>query len=75
MKIIKPFFFAAENKKAQKALNLLKKKYTNYSLDSANVIVVLGGDGSILSLINNKEYYKKRIFGMNRGTVGFLLNI
>ena len=56
MKIIKPFFFAAENKKAQKALSSLKKKYNSYTLKSSNVIVVLGGDGSILSLINNKEY-------------------
>ena len=36
--------------------------------------MVLGGDGSILSLINNKEYLKKKIYGMNRGTIGFLLN-
>ena len=74
MKLIKPFFFAAENNKAQKALTILKKKYSSYTLKNSNVIVVLGGDGSILSLINNKEYYKKKIYGMNRGTVGFLLN-
>ena len=74
MKIVKPFFFAAQNNKAQKALSLLKKKYTNYDLKKSNVIVVLGGDGSILSLINNKEYLKKKIYGMNRGTIGFLLN-
>ena len=65
MNVIKPFFFAAENNKAQKALNILKKKYSNYPLKKANVIVVLGGDGSILSLINNKEYYKKKIYGMS----------
>ncbi len=74
MKNIKPFFFAAKNNKAQKAISLLKKKYISYSLKNCNVIVVLGGDGSILSLINDKEYYKKKIYGMNRGTVGFLLN-
>ena len=73
MKTVKPFFLAAENIKAQKAAKLLKRKYTNYALEHSNVIVVLGGDGSILSLINNKEYLKK-IYGMNRGTIGFLLN-
>ena len=71
---IKPFFLAAQNIKAQKALKLLKKKYVNYELKKSNVIVVLGGDGSILSLINNKDYLKKKIYGMNRGTIGFLLN-
>ena len=74
MKTVKPFFLAAENIKAQKAAKLLKRKYTNFALEHSNVIVVLGGDGSILSLINNKEYLKKKIYGMNRGTIGFLLN-
>ena len=74
MRTVKPFFLAAENTKAQKAIKLLKKKYTKFELKDSNVIVVLGGDGSILSLINNNEYLKKKIYGMNRGTIGFLLN-
>ena len=74
MSVVKPFFLAAQNIKAQKALKLLKNKYANYELSESNVIVVLGGDGSILSLINNSEYLKKKIYGMNRGTIGFLLN-
>ena len=60
MSVVKPFFLAAQNIKAQKALKLLKNKYANYELSKSNVIVVLGGDGSILSLINNREYLKKR---------------
>ena len=74
MKIVKPFFLAANNNKAQNAIRLLQNKYDTYELKNSNVIVVLGGDGSILSLINNKEYLKKKIYGMNRGTIGFLLN-
>ena len=74
MKVVKPFFLAAENIKAKKAAKLLKEKYPSYKLELSNIIVVLGGDGSILSLINNKEYLRKKIYGMNRGTVGFLLN-
>ena len=74
MRVVKPFFLAAQNSKAQKALKLLESKYTYYNLKSSNIIVVLGGDGSILSLINNSEYLKKKIYGMNRGTIGFLLN-
>ena len=59
MKIVKPFL-AANNNKAQNAIRLLQNKYDTYELKNSNVIVVLGGDGSILSLINNKEYLKKK---------------
>ena len=58
MRLVKPFFLAAQNIKAQKALKLLENKYSKYKLKNANVIVVLGGDGSILSLINNKDSNK-----------------
>ena len=74
MKAIKPYFFAKASKKAQAALRSLSSKYKCFSLNDSNVIVVLGGDGSILSLINHKIFLKKKIYGMNRGTVGFLLN-
>ncbi|MBF96912.1 MAG: NAD kinase [Alphaproteobacteria bacterium MarineAlpha9_Bin4] len=74
MRVVKPFFLASQNIKAQRALKLLKRKYSNFDLKNSNVIVVLGGDGSILSMINNKDFLKKKIYGMNRGTVGFLLN-
>ncbi len=74
MKNIKPYFLSAETKKAKLAISQLKKKYKNYSLKESNVVVVLGGDGTMLSLINNDSFLKKRIYGMNRGTVGFLMN-
>ena len=74
MKKIKPFFLAAKSKKAQHTLKVLSQKYNNYNLKEANIVVVLGGDGTILSLINDEVYLKKKIFGMNRGTIGFLMN-
>ena len=74
MKKIKPFFLAAKSKKAQHTLKVLSQKYNNYDLKVANIVVVLGGDGTILSLINDEVYFKKKIFGMNRGTIGFLMN-
>ncbi len=74
MKKIKPFFLAAKSKKAQQTLKVLLQKYNNYDLKEANIVVVLGGDGTILSLINHEVYLKKKIFGMNRGTIGFLMN-
>ena len=74
MKNIKPFFLSSKKIKAKKALKILQKKYKHYSLEEANVVIVLGGDGTILPLVNDKSYIKKNIFGMNRGTVGFLMN-
>ncbi len=74
MKKIKPFFLAAKSKKAQHTLKLLSQKYNNYNLKESNIVVVLGGDGTILSLINDEVYLEKKIFGMNRGTIGFLMN-
>ena len=74
MRNIKPFFLSSKKIKAKKALKILKKKYKHYPLEDANVVIVLGGDGTILSLINDKNFIKKSIFGMNRGTVGFLMN-
>ena len=74
MKNIKPFFLSSKKIKAKKALQILQKKYKHYSLEEANVVIVLGGDGTILSLINNNNFIKKSIFGMNRGTIGFLMN-
>ena len=74
MKNIKPFFLSSKKIKAQKALKILEKKYKHYSLKEANVVIVLGGDGTMLSLINDNSFIKKSVFGMNRGTVGFLMN-
>ena len=68
MKLLKPYFHAANTNKAQRALSKISKKYKKYSLIESNVIIVLGGDGTILSLINNEKYRKKKIYGMNRGT-------
>ena len=40
----------------------------------ADVIVALGGDGLMLQTLHRNMRRKTPIFGMNLGTVGFLLN-
>ena len=50
------------------------KKYKNYSPQKSQVIVVLGGDGFMLSTIKKFQKYNKPFYGMNRGTFGFLMN-
>jgi NAD+ kinase len=38
------------------------------------VVVALGGDGSMLRALHDSVKHKKPVFGMNRGSIGFLLN-
>ena len=74
-KKIKINFFSAKTKKADIALKNLKKKYKNYPMNKADVIVALGGDGTILSALHKSMKFPKPIFGINRGEYGFLTNI
>jgi NAD+ kinase len=48
--------------------------YGNSDPDSADVIVALGGDGFMLQTLHRFMGSKKPIYGMNRGSVGFLMN-
>ena len=67
-------FYTADTKQAQSAYQNLKKKYGEYPLDQADVLVALGGDGSLLHALHQTLDCDKPVFGMNRGSVGFLLN-
>ncbi len=67
-------FHASHKPKAQKALAELKKKYKSVDADEADVIVVLGGDGSMLRALHKYINRKAPMYGMNLGTLGFLLN-
>ena len=67
-------FIASNSKDAQKALKELKKLYKNTKPEEADVIVPLGGDGLILHVLETYGTQNIPIFGMNRGTVGFLMN-
>jgi NAD+ kinase len=61
----------AEAEAARKALT---KKYGQVSSEDADVIVALGGDGFMLQTLHNHMGSGKPIYGMHRGTVGFLMN-
>lgn len=67
-------FFPAATEKAQKAFRELEKKYGQHSAEEASVIVPLGGDGTMLSALRTFHELGKPFYGMNLGTVGFLLN-
>ena len=74
MKLQKPFFLASNNADAQKKKENLEKKFGNNSTDNADVIVVLGGDGFMLEAIKNQMEKSLPLFGLNYGSIGFLMN-
>ena len=65
---------ASRSPVAQDGFSLLTDRYEFVAPDSADVLVALGGDGFMLDALH--QYYGKQlqIYGMNRGTVGFLMN-
>ena len=67
-------FVAAESEAAQQALAELRRYYGTVEPDKADVIVPLGGDGYMLETLHRFVGRGKPIFGMHRGSVGFLMN-
>ncbi|MGL1489106.1 NAD(+)/NADH kinase, partial [Vibrio parahaemolyticus] len=59
---------------AQQALAQLVKSYGNHPSDKADVVVALGGDGLMLQTLHAHMRSGIPIYGMHRGTVGFLMN-
>jgi NAD+ kinase len=67
-------FVASPIPEAQQALQRLTKRYGQASPDDTDVIVALGGDGLMLQTLHKFMHAGKPIYGMHRGTVGFLMN-
>jgi NAD+ kinase len=67
-------FVASPNVEAQAAHKHLVKRYGNAEPDKAQVIVALGGDGFMLQTLHGFMRAGRPIYGMHRGTVGFLMN-
>ncbi|MBM3610203.1 MAG: NAD kinase [Alphaproteobacteria bacterium] len=67
-------FFASKSIEAQRALHALEKSYISVPLEEADMIIALGGDGYLLRVLHQVYSLKKPVFGMNCGSVGFLMN-
>ncbi|NVJ70563.1 MAG: NAD kinase [Alphaproteobacteria bacterium] len=65
---------ASEFGEAGKAAQLLRNRYKAVSTSEADVIIALGGDGFMLQTLHAYMGRNVPIFGMNKGTVGFLMN-
>jgi NAD+ kinase len=61
---------------AREAETMLREQHEFVSLDNADAVVVLGGDGHMLQVLHRLLENRHDIpaYGMNRGTIGFLMN-
>lgn len=59
---------------AQAAVRRLRHRYGHVSADKSDVIVALGGDGFMLATLHGHMDLNIPVYGMNRGSVGFLMN-
>jgi NAD+ kinase len=67
-------FTASARPEAQEALRRLRHVYGEVGEAEADFVVALGGDGHMLDTLKRRLKDKKPVYGMNRGTVGFLMN-
>ena len=67
-------FMASAADDAQKALASLTARYGDADPDEADAVVALGGDGMMLQTLHDRMGRTTPIYGMNRGSVGFLMN-
>ncbi len=67
-------FVASDTDEALEAAARLKKRYGEVAAKEADAIVALGGDGVMLQTLHAHMDHAIPIYGMNRGSVGFLMN-
>src|SRR4051812_17270188 len=67
-------FTASDRPEAIEARERLARRYGDAPDNEAQVIVALGGDGFMLETLHNHLETGRPIYGMNRGSVGFLMN-
>jgi NAD+ kinase len=67
-------FVSATTPTAREAKARLEAIYGSATSAEADIIVALGGDGLMLQALHRNMRRLKPIYGMNLGTVGFLLN-
>jgi NAD+ kinase len=67
-------FVASDAPEARDAQERLVRRYGNVAVDQADAIVALGGDGLMLQTLHAHMHDRLPVYGMNRGSVGFLMN-
>lgn len=64
----------SDSPRGRDAYSELADRWPFVPVDEADVIVALGGDGFMLETLHKHMDHPKPVYGMNRGTIGFLLN-
>jgi NAD+ kinase len=67
-------FVASRAPEAELAARRLARFYGENDPETADVVVALGGDGFMLQTLHRFLGTEKPIYGMNRGSIGFLMN-
>ena len=67
-------FLASEDLEAKEAQCKLRERYRDFGVEKADVVVALGGDGFMLQTLKDLSTINVSVYGMNKGTVGFLMN-
>ena len=68
-------FVASDTDEARGAVERLRARYRTVAPDAAEIIVALGGDGFMLETLHEYLARGVPIYGMNCGSVGFLMNL
>ena len=72
--MINPHILFDNTKQSKKIKSYLDHNIKNVSLNRCNLIIVIGGDGFMLSSLKKYNKYKKPFYGINAGSYGFLMN-
>ena len=67
-------FVSSGTPEADRAAQLLRERYGDCGFDAATTVVALGGDGLMLQTLHRKMGANVPVYGMNFGSVGFLMN-
>ena len=67
-------FLSSSSPDAHAAYQTLTAQYGQTAIDKADVIVAIGGDGTLLNALRKSEGRTIPIYGLNKGSVGFLMN-
>jgi len=74
MNLQKPYIVSSSSKEALQYKTKLENQYGSFTSNECDVIVALGGDGFMLEAIKENLDLSLPIFGLNFGSVGFLMN-
>ena len=72
--MIKPHILFDNTIQSKRIKKFLDSKISNVSIIKCNLIIVIGGDGFMLSSLKKYNKFKKPFYGINAGSFGFLMN-